>query len=160
YYCPRLDLLCSFYANGLAGFQSIFDNPLCPAPLANFDRAHFNLVSAADYGDLITALQFTDGALRNQQGVALGCSYRTDATELSRPQNISRIRKYSRHADRARFWINLSVRKEEASFFRIGASVGEDKFELDLHHTGALPRLNEIAFGKAQVLLLAESEID
>src|SRR6266498_2331215 len=160
YYCPRLDLLCSFYDNGLAGFQSIFDNPLCPAALANFDRAHFNLVIAADYGDLITALQFSDGALWNKQSVALGCGYRTDATELSRPQNISRIREYSGHADRAGLLINLAVRKEEASFFRIGASVGEDQFELDLDDAGAAPRFNEIALGKVKVLLLAEGEID
>src|SRR3954452_25314123 len=160
YYRSRLDLLCSFHDNELAGFQSIFDNPLCPAALANFDRAHFNLVSAAYYGDLITALQFTDGALWNKQSVALRRRYRTDATELSRPQHVSRIKEYSSHADCACLWINLAVRKEEASLFRIGASIGEDQFELDLDNAGAAPRFNEIALGKVKVLLLAESEID
>src|SRR5260370_8596565 len=154
YYCPRLDLLCAFYDNGLADFQSIFDNPLCPAALANFYRAHFDLVIAAAYGDLITALQLAHGALRNKQGVGPGCRDRTDATVLSRPQHISRIWKYSCHSDRAGLLIDLAVRKEEAPSFWISSSVGEDQFDLDLDHASAPPRFNEISLGQVQLLLL------
>src|SRR5438132_726238 len=76
------DLLCPFHYHGLTSFQSVFDNPHRAGAIADFDRAHFNLVIATYNSDLITALQLSHGTLRNKQGVGFRCGHSTDSTVL------------------------------------------------------------------------------
>jgi len=112
-----------------------------------------------DYSDLITALQLTDGALRNKQRVALGCGYRTDATVLSRTQHVSGLgnipaMRIAPVLDQPGDPQRRNFPFPDMNFRRI------ELVQVRSGHAGAVPRLNQIALGKIQVLLLAESEID
>src|SRR6201986_5392282 len=86
------DLLRALGDDGLADFQSVFNDPHRINTVADLDGPYADLVVRPDDGDAITALQFTDGALRDKQRVRLRTDDGADAPIFARPQDVARIR--------------------------------------------------------------------
>ena len=104
----------------LTGLQSLLDDNHQAHSPSYFDRANIDLVIVVDYGNLITALQFSNGALRNEQRAGLDARHRANLPILPWTQNISRVQKNPAEPDCARLLIHLSIGDEELTFMRIG----------------------------------------
>ena len=61
--------------------------------------------------DLITALQFCNGALRHKQGIVLGVELNPDTGELTGTKGMLKIRKKRFELESAGGWAYLSVRR-------------------------------------------------
>jgi hypothetical protein len=49
----------------------LIDHPIGANPIASFNGSESDFIVRSNYGEFELALQFLDGALRNQQGVFL-----------------------------------------------------------------------------------------
>ena len=99
----RTDLLHAFDDDALAGFQAFVDDPQRADAVAQLHGPDGDFVVAIDDGDLIRALQFGDGALRNQQCALAGFAIDVRTLRvLPGPQNVSGIGKQPGQPDRAR----------------------------------------------------------
>src|ERR1700723_506329 len=75
-----------------------------------------NLVAVPDRRYLIVALQFGNGALRDQQRVGFNLRHSPHATELSGAEDVSGVGKGSDHADGSQLRIHLPVCENDFSF--------------------------------------------
>src|SRR4029077_2171338 len=123
--------LDTLHDDSVAGLQSIGYFPQRADALAHFHRTNAAFVVLIDNGDLIAALQFVHGFLRNNHRTFFHVSDEPDLSELSWPQIVSRIRKRHIVADRSRLRIKVAIERVEFSFARIDLAVAEDQLEVE-----------------------------
>ena len=79
--------------------------------LAHFHRTNADLVVLIDHCDLKIALQFAHRFLRNNHRAFLHVRDEAHFSELSGPQNVSRIWKGHLVANRAGLWIEIAIER-------------------------------------------------
>ena len=87
----RPDLLNPFDDHALSRLDSIADDPEGADLVADGDRLNAHRVVLVHGRDLIAALEFGDGLLRNKQGIVDGFNRDPHFPVLPRAENITRI---------------------------------------------------------------------
>lgn len=83
----------------------------------------------AQNGDLTSALQLCNCALRHEQSAGLRADDRAHLRITSRPKHVIGIRKESGDADRPRTLIDLAIGKVEPALMFVSGSIGQDQFK-------------------------------
>ena len=107
---------------------------MVPTRSPGLTLAMATLFCAIDHGHLVIALQFGDGALRDQQSAGFYPRDRAYLGVLPGPQNIAGVREKRRQLNGAGRLIHLAVGEEEPAFLRVGAAVGKDQIQRQLRY--------------------------
>ena len=87
YHRASFHFLSAFNHDAVAGFEAIFNNPIRPDLLADFDKLQAHGIRLAHNRDLIGALQLHHGALRHAQCIRYRMRLRANPTVLAGAQN-------------------------------------------------------------------------
>ena len=121
----------SLHNNFVAGLEPFGHFPHRADAFAHFHRTNADLVVLIDNCDLKAALQLVYRFLRNHHRALFHVGDEPHFAELSRPQNVSRIRKRHIVADRSSLRIQATIERIKFSFVRIQLAVAEDQFEVE-----------------------------
>ena len=125
----RTDFLYSFGDDLIAGLEAIGDDPVAANTVTDRNRADVYLVVGIHDGDLVIALQLRDRALRNQQRIFLRADDGANFPISAGTQNVCRIGKKARKADRAGAFVDLTVGKIKRAFVSISLAVRQNQLE-------------------------------
>src|SRR5262245_45582439 len=126
----RSDFLRPFGDDSFIRLQSVFDHPHRSDAGADLDGSNVYFVVGAHDGDPVTALQFGDRALWDEQRALFHAGYRADPGVLPRSKSVARIRKGSGQPYRASLLIDLPVGDEKLPFLWKGRAVGQYQLKL------------------------------
>src|SRR5262249_21499510 len=156
----RSDFYRAFGNNDVTCRETFLYHPQRSSAFADFHRTKRDLVVCSNNSDLIRTLQLRDCSLRHHQRILLETSNRAHFAILSGSQRVVWIRKNPGDANRACLRIYLSICEIEFAFVGISRAIGKNQFELQVVQTSALLGFAEKWLRVAQVILLAEREID
>ena len=126
--------------NFVAGLESFVHFPHRADAFAHFHRTNADLVVLIDNRDLEAALQFVYRFLRNDHRAFFHVGDEPHLAELSRPQNVSRIRKRHIVADRSSLRIQAAIERVKVTFMRIHLAVAEESSRSrEFSHTRCAP---------------------
>ena len=132
----------------------------CGHEVANLDGADGDCVVGVHDCDLVVALEFGYGALRDNDGVLLGANYGANFSVATGAQDVGGIIKESGDADGSGAFVNLAIGKVEHAFERIGGTIGENQLEFEIFVGFDASFFCGEALAPGEILRLADGEID
>src|SRR5215470_3403222 len=148
-------LLNSLDDHPLARLEPFFNNPHGSSLLSNLYRPETDFVAVSHDGHLIHALELADRLLRHQHGAGPDVAHKTDTAKLPGTKYVVWIGKQARQPNRSRLNVNLAISSIEFALSRVGRSIGQDQFQIELLLRGRARRRCRVAPDESQVLLLA-----
>src|SRR5712692_3092316 len=128
--------------DAFTSFQTVGDDPQLANALSHRYRTDGDLVIAPHHRDLITALQFHYGSLRNQQSAGLGLRGEANASKSPGTKKIGRIRKDTGDPYGPSCGVYFTVGKRDRSSPLIHTAVRQNQLK-----RYALPLLRHTLFG-------------
>ena len=117
--------------NFVPGLESFVHFPHGADAFAQFHRTNADLVVLIDNCYLVAALQFVYRFLRNDHRAFFHVRDEPHFAELSRAQNVSRIRKRHIVADRSGLRIQATIERIKFAFVLIQLAVPEEQVEVE-----------------------------
>ena len=112
-----------------AGLEAGVDHPVLTMLRAERDVGDVDLVVVAGDVDLLDALQFLHGGLRDEHRVVEDCGLRAHAAELAGTKNVAGVGEGRGDANGAGLLVHLAVDEDDVAGVREDGAVGERERE-------------------------------